>query len=68
MGEDDGGQGGVEGVPGGLHRGVREVHDDAELVHLLDHRLVKIRVRAEKNQLVLNLAARNSSDIPDKIV
>ena len=49
MGEDDGGQGGVEGVPGGLHRGVREVHDDAELVHLLDHRLVKIRVRAEKN-------------------
>ena len=41
MGEDDGGGGDGERVPGGLLGGVGQVHHDPQPVHLLHHRLQK---------------------------
>ena len=49
VGEDDGGGGGGEGVPGGLHRGVGQVHDQSQLVHLLHHSLKRKYVSCTVN-------------------
>ena len=42
--EDDGGAAGGEGVPRRLLGGVRQVHHQAQPVHLLHHRLERIRL------------------------
>ena len=42
--EDDGGAAGGQGVPRGLLGGVRQVHHQAQPVHLLHHRLEERRL------------------------